>query len=381
MSLPQRKRRVSTHGQGDDVGLAITDEFGKVVCDPTHRQDPITQRIRPAEPGEIEGDASPHRRQRLHLIQPHPVIERKPVNEHRKGTLPSLMEGDRLPSDVSILHTTTLLSPPTRTISTMRKLLAAILLVLTACSAQQGTTVLRVIDGDTLIVRRGGEKIRVRLIGINAPEHDECYGSQATQALRHLVDGRTVTLVTDTEASDQYGRLLAYVYVDGKLANQSLVEDGFALARPYPPNTSLQPDLDRAMQRARRERAGMWAPSACGSKPSAIVDIGRISFNPPGPDGQHLDQETVTLRNNQESPIDLSGWTLRDGSSVHRFVFPAGFELLPGTGVTVHTGCGRDGSEDLHWCADGPIWNNEGDIVMLFDDSGALVSSITYSPR
>jgi len=301
------------------------------------------------------------------------------VDEHGEGTLPPLVEGNRLPSDVSILHATTILSLPSLTILAMRKLLAAILLVLAACTAQQGATVLRVIDGDTLIVRQGKDEITVRLIGVNAPEHDECYGSQATQALRHMVDGRTVTLVTDTETLDQYGRLLAYVYVDGRLTNQSLVEDGFALARPFPPNTARQPDLEQAMQQARAARAGMWAPSACGAEPSALIDIGNISFDPPGPDGQHLDQETVTLDNNQESLVDLSGWTLRDGSSVHRFVFPVGFELLPGAGVTVHTGCGIDSSEDLYWCADGPIWNNEGDVAILFDDSGALVSSITYS--
>lgn len=256
-----------------------------------------------------------------------------------------------------------------------------ILLVLAACATQQGATVLRVIDGDTLVVRQGADEVTVRLIGINAPEHDECYGAQATQALRHMVDARTVTLVTDAEPFDQYDRLLAYVYVEGMFTNQDLVENGFALARPYPPNTAHQPDLEQAMQRSRAAHTGMWAPSACGTEPSAIVDIGRISFDPPGPDGQHLNQETVTLHNNQESPIDLSGWTLRDGSTVHRFVFPAGFELLPGAGVTVHTGCGVDGSQDLYWCADGPIWNNEGDIVILFDDSGALVFSITYSPQ
>ncbi|GBE22839.1 thermonuclease precursor [bacterium BMS3Bbin01] len=309
------------------------------------------------------------------------MVERKPVDEHGEGTLPSFMEGERLPSDVSILHTTTILSPATLTIVAMRKMLMPILLVLMACTAQQGATVLRVIDGDTLIVRQQGEEITVRLIGVNAPEHDECYGSQATQALRHMVDGRTVILVTDTETFDQYGRLLAYVYVDGELTNQSLVENGFALARPYPPNTARQRDLEQAMQLARAEHTGMWAPSACGTEPSAVIDIGRISFDPPGPDGQRLNQETVTFDNNQESPVDLSGWTLRDGSSVHRFVFPAGFELLPGAGVTVHTGCGRDSSKDLYWCADGPIWNNEGDVVILSDDSGALVSSITYSSR
>jgi len=302
------------------------------------------------------------------------------VDKDGKRTMATHLKGNGSPSDISILHTTTILSSWSRTIRAMTKLLVLFMAVLTACTAQPGVTVLRVTDGDTLVVRQGGDEIKVRLIGINAPERDECYGSEATAALRQMVDGRPVSIVTDEETFDQFGRLLAYVYVDGDFTNQSLVENGFALAQPYPPNTIHQTDFEQAMLRAKEAHTGMWNPSACGQAAQDIIDIGDIAFNPPGPDEQSLNQETVTLTNSQSSVVDLTGWILRDGSSTHRFVFPDGFVLGSGASVTVHTGCGSDSAEDLHWCAEGPIWNNAGDVAILFDDSGALVSSVTY-PR
>ena len=97
-------------------------------------------------------------------------------------------------------------------------------------------TVTRVIDGDTIDVLIDGEQVRVRYIGVNTPERDEpCY-SDATQANRDLVDGKTVTLVTDSSDTDRYDRLLRYIYADGVFVNESLARNGYAEAVLYQPN-------------------------------------------------------------------------------------------------------------------------------------------------
>ncbi len=80
---------------------------------------------------------------------------------------------------------------------------------------------LRAIDGDTIDVRIGGKRQRVRLLGIDAPESStmrtgsaECGGQDASRAMRALVaDSPVVTVATDPtqDEQDQYGRLLAYV--------------------------------------------------------------------------------------------------------------------------------------------------------------------------
>src|SRR5205823_1069751 len=85
--------------------------------------------------------------------------------------------------------------------------------------------VTRVTDGDTIHVRLRGRDERVRFIGINTPEvgwyggQPECFGADAARFTRSGLDGRMVRLGFDRALRDRYGRLLAYVYVGGKLFN------------------------------------------------------------------------------------------------------------------------------------------------------------------
>lgn len=131
-------------------------------------------------------------------------------------------------------------------------------------------TVVRIVDGDTLVADTGGVEERVRLIGIDTPESVDasrpvmCFGDEASRALADLLPGGTpVLLVRDTEPRDRYGRLLAYVYraADGRFVNLDLVRAGYADAYPYPPNEHHSAELRRAAAAARAEGAGAW--SAC----------------------------------------------------------------------------------------------------------------------
>lgn len=127
-------------------------------------------------------------------------------------------------------------------------------------------TVTRVIDGDTIDVLLNGQQMRVRYVGVNTPERDEpCY-SDATQANRDLVEGKTVTLVTDTSETDPYDRLLRYIYADGVFVNESLVRDGFAEAVKYPPDDAFYDEFLSLEQTA--------ASANRGCHPTGIFDDG-----------------------------------------------------------------------------------------------------------
>ena len=83
-------------------------------------------------------------------------------------------------------------------------------------------TVVRVVDGDTIIVRGpGGRTEDVRLIGIDTPETVDprrpvgCFGPEASAYAKHLLTGRRVRLIYDRELHDRYGRFLAYVWLSG----------------------------------------------------------------------------------------------------------------------------------------------------------------------
>ena len=104
-------------------------------------------------------------------------------------------------------------------------------------------TVTRVIDGDTIDVLLDGKQVRIRYVGVNTPERDEpCY-SEATEANRVLVEGKTVTMVTDTSDTDRYDRLLRYIYADGVFVNDSLVRNGYAEAVLYQPDDAFYADF------------------------------------------------------------------------------------------------------------------------------------------
>lgn len=89
-----------------------------------------------------------------------------------------------------------------------------------------------VLDGDTVQLADGR---RVRLLGINTPEIQhtnraaEAGGNAAKQWLLQKILHRPVSLVSDVEATDKYGRTLAYVFTqDNELINQQLLEQGLA---------------------------------------------------------------------------------------------------------------------------------------------------------
>ncbi len=128
--------------------------------------------------------------------------------------------------------------------------------------------VIRVIDGDTIKVRMGGQVDTVRYIGIDTPEtvHPdkpvEWMGPEASAANEELVGGRTVYLEQDVSETDQYGRLLRYVYLaDGTFVNAELVRMGYAQVSTYPPDVRYQ-DLFLELQREAREAGrGLWGPA------------------------------------------------------------------------------------------------------------------------
>jgi micrococcal nuclease len=130
---------------------------------------------------------------------------------------------------------------------------------------QQTYQVLRVIDGDTIIVNTIG---KVRYIGVNTPETHhptkgvEYYGREACAANQRLVAGKQVRLEYDVQPKDKYGRTLAYVYVGKSLVNAKLLEDGFAQVMTVPPNVKYA-DYFRTLQRqAQAAGKGLWGKRA-----------------------------------------------------------------------------------------------------------------------
>ena len=231
-------------------------------------------------------------------------------------------------------------------------------------------------DGDSLVVEVDGTEERVRLIGINTPEKDECYGSEARDIMVTLLDGQEVLLVTDVEDFDQYGRLLSYVYLGDVLINAEMARLGAAITRPYSPNTTLQGFLADAQAAAEDQETGMWG--ACAGDDDPEVLILSVQADAPGRDDENLNGEFIILENQTSSAIDMSGWILRDESSTHRFTFPDGSQIADGAFIVVLTGCGTTTDDEFYWCNTSPVWDNAGDTAFLLDHDGNIHHRFGY---
>jgi micrococcal nuclease len=141
---------------------------------------------------------------------------------------------------------------------------------LVGATRSDAARVVRVVDGDTVVVRTGGHDERVRYIGVDTPESVkpgtpvQCYAKRAAAANAALVAGRSVRLVGDVERRDRYGRLLAYVYrePDGAFVNAQLVRAGYARTLTIAPNVAHARQFAQLAQTARRSGRGLWG--ACG---------------------------------------------------------------------------------------------------------------------
>nr|MBC7245376.1 thermonuclease family protein [Chloroflexota bacterium] len=165
---------------------------------------------------------------------------------------------------------------------------------LPALQGWQEAQVVQVHDGDTTEVLILGQAYRVRYIGINAPEEGELCFEEARRFNTYLVTrlGKIVYLEKDISETDQYGRLLRYVWVAGSdeyiMVNAELVAMGYARAIAYPPDVKYQALLTQMEQQARQAGlVGCWptatptvTPSATPQKATATVTAQAATSTP-----------------------------------------------------------------------------------------------------
>ena len=116
-------------------------------------------------------------------------------------------------------------------------------------------TVARVVDGDTIITEDGE---RIRLVGIDTPEKGEPGYDHAKQRLKELVLGKEVSLESDRDDQDKYGRSLRYIHYNNKNINLQLVKEGYATTLFYR-NKKYKKELLKAKKEAEKNEIGpLW---------------------------------------------------------------------------------------------------------------------------
>lgn len=126
--------------------------------------------------------------------------------------------------------------------------------------------VYKVVDGDTFWVKnRHGNKVKIRLIGIDAPEDRNAFhkkkhpfGILSKRYLDSLILNKNIRLEYDVDSLDRYGRTLAYAYLNDLFINENMIKNGYALLMTVPPNVRFAPQFVEGQNYARSNRLGLW---------------------------------------------------------------------------------------------------------------------------
>jgi micrococcal nuclease len=229
--------------------------------------------------------------------------------------------------------------------------------------------VVEVIDGDTIILENGS---KIRLIGINTPEKGYAYYIEAKERVKSLILFQNVRLESDMEDRDDYNRLLRYVFVDDIFVNLWLVEEGYAHVFRES-GLKYENQLKEAETNARLQKLGIWEKS----RYSGHIILLKFNYNAEGNDDENLNDEYVILQNIGDTPLNITGWTIKDeGSNIFTFLE----HVLPANEVvTLHTGSGSNTENEIFWSKKGAVWNNKADAIYLRDDEEKLVLYSEYS--
>ena len=138
-------------------------------------------------------------------------------------------------------------------------------------------------------------------------------------------------------------------------------------------------------QRATIDGEAITTPVATDGGTTTTVASGDVSLvveeinaDATGDDRENLNDESLVLSNTGSDSLDLSGWTVQDEAG-RAYTFPDGFTLDPSASVALHTGSGEDTATDLYWGSGSPIWNNNGDTVIITNAQGEEVIQESYS--
>jgi micrococcal nuclease len=142
-------------------------------------------------------------------------------------------------------------------------------------AAEPPARVLRIVDGDTVVLAIADRPVTIRLIGVDTPEtvHPqkpvERFGREASAFLNALIGGKLVRLAYEPGPSrlDKYGRTLAYLYLEpgGLFVNREIIARGYGHAyTKYP--FAFQEDFRAAERTAREGHLGLWGPETAAPR-------------------------------------------------------------------------------------------------------------------
>ena len=137
--------------------------------------------------------------------------------------------------------------------------LLTLLFIVSSANAKEikGAKVIKIIDGDSIVVHAGTENIEIRLWGIDTPEYRQPFSKAAKKLSKKLLQGQTVDL--QVKDIDKYGRVVAMVNLaNGENVNGILVKRGYAWVYIYYCKEPVCDKWREYQKAARKKKLGFW---------------------------------------------------------------------------------------------------------------------------
>jgi micrococcal nuclease len=239
-----------------------------------------------------------------------------PTSTASQTAAPTQMSTPTLTSTPTLVLTSTATATASQTLTLQPTLPVSIASCIPDDVPRETALVVGIVDGDTIDVLVDGQVVRVRYIGIDTPERGETLFNQAAAYNQTLVYNKTVTLVKDQSETDRFDRLLRYVIAGDTFVNDELVDQGYAGASVYPPDTACADDFAAAQRQAQSAGRGLWMPTPVPFIPLPTSGGGSnagschpsypgVCIPPPPPD---LDCPQISYRDFTVLPPDPHGF-------------------------------------------------------------------------
>ena len=137
----------------------------------------------------------------------------------------------------------------------MRKIMFAIFIFsLSIIAVAVSGKVIRVSDGDTILLQSGSQRIKVRMYGIDAPELKQNYGEDSKNYLEKRILNKNVDVKVINE--DKYGRKVGKVFYKNKDINLEMIKTGNAWFYEY--HAKKEKEYRKASKSAQEQKLGLW---------------------------------------------------------------------------------------------------------------------------
>jgi micrococcal nuclease len=168
-------------------------------------------------------------------------------------------------------------------------------------------------DGDSIRVTLEGADVPIRLILVDTPEvfgRVDCFGREASAFMTELLPpGTPVFLEKDVSELDAFDRLLRYVYLqDGRMVNELIVSEGYAMLSTHPPDVKHLAVIRAAEDSARFSGRGLWEQCERALEPELEPSrpLPPLEQQPTPAESTLTEPTTVAVQDPTPAPTDVA---------------------------------------------------------------------------